>query len=374
MTIWDIITDFSRYVHRITDVDISQMAGLSKGTGACTLKTTNQIVYGIYNTHNLIFPATDNIAMTACAQQAASTFCYYLGSINIAGTITVTKGIDNTYALPPIPPGTVAMGAMLINTDGSHTFTSGTTDTAAAGITAAFFDIDTGIALNLINKAQARLERGVTIVYNKRQRTIQDFTYMKSRAQVTINANDSTVVLPFPGYKDFVDETLQITDSAGLTTQLTKDDTMPTGIVFQSRPQMIGRYPAVETVFMPDGAPAMTFNIWPQADQSYTLDATCYQYSPTLDGVIYSETWLTDNAPDILLFGALVESASYFPNDTRIDEWRMRYNEAVFTMWTAQNKESYSGDFIRTKFPNPMGRQSGNIADKSYVMSFGEQG
>ena len=62
MSIQALIADFSRYVHRISDVDVCQMAGLAEGTNAATLKTTNQIIYGIYNTHGIIKAATDSIA------------------------------------------------------------------------------------------------------------------------------------------------------------------------------------------------------------------------------------------------------------------------------------------------------------------------
>ena len=368
MSIQALIADFSRYVHRISDVDVCQMAGLAEGTNAATLKTTNQIIYGIYNTHGIIKAATDNIAMTACAQQAISTFCYYLVSINVSGAVTVTKGIDNTYGLPSAPPGTVAMGAVMVTTDGSHTFTSGTTDLSITGITAVCYDIDTGIAMKLVNQAQARFERGVTVSYNGKQRTIQDFEYMKVRGTAIVNLGDTSVVLPFPNYKSFIEITC--TDSTGLITPIEKEDKMTLGVIVQNRPEIIARLPAIETTFTKDGEPAIEFDLWPQPDQTYTIDAICYQYSAPLDGVIYSTNWLLENAPDILLFGALIEGISYFPADARADEWKARWNDAAWTMWAAQEKEAYGGDYIKTNYPILKRRQAG-IAARSYVYTYG---
>jgi len=373
MNISDLISAFARYVHRINDQDVSQMAGIAEGTAAATLKPTIDIYYSLYNKPGLIKTATDNIAMTACAQQAVSTFCYYLVSINATGTVTTTKGTDNTYALPSTPSGNVPIGAFKVTTDASHTFTSGTTDLSAAGITAAFSDMDCGIATTLINAAQTRLERGVVITVNGRQRTIMDFEHMIVRAQETISAGDSTVTLPFPNYKDFMDDRLSITDSSGVTYPMGKRDVMPMGIVFQSMPTLISRMPPVETVFTLDGFPAREFDIWPESDADYTIDTTAYQYSPALDGVIYSSNWLTTNAPDVLLFGALVEAASYFPADQRFPEWNRRWEEAVLTLYQSQQKERISGSPIYTKFPDPLRRKDGlgMTSNKAGIMSFG---
>src|SRR5665647_260833 len=114
MSLNSLISQFSRYAHRLNDVDVAQICGLAEGTTVHTLKTTIQIYYNVYNLSGLIYPITDNIAMTACAQQAVSTFCYYLVSVDANQVVTVTKGTDNTYSLPATPSGTVAMGAFLI--------------------------------------------------------------------------------------------------------------------------------------------------------------------------------------------------------------------------------------------------------------------
>lgn len=368
-----LISLFSRYIHRITDQDVSQLCGLSNGTTATKMKTANTIYYNVYNLSGIEYAATDNIIVTACTQQSSPSFCYYLVSINAAGKITTTKGVDNTYALPSLPSGSVAIGAFLINTDPYTAFIAGTTSFTATGITSNFYDIDTGIAGTLINQAQRRLERGVTIINNNRQILIMDFDHMLVRCNITIAEGDDTVTLPFANYKDFQDDGLSIIDTNGTVCPIEKRDTMPMGTPFEERPRIISRMPPVEIVFTKDGFPAREFDIWPVSDNTYTLDLIAYQFSPDLDGVVYPNNWLTDNAPDILLFGALVEAASFFPNDERIPEWKLRWNEAVWTLYSAQNKEKYSGRMVGTNFPNPLGRKEslGLSSNKSGIYSFG---
>jgi hypothetical protein len=353
MTFNDLVTLFSKYVKRTNDVEITQMCGLAEGTTANTIQTTNAIVYTIYN-QQVSKAATNNIAMTACAQQAISTSCYYLVSANSAGTVTITKGVDNAFALPSTPAGGVAIAAFKIVTDSAHTFTSGTTDLSSAGISATYYDIDTGIAALLINQAQTRLERGVIGTYNGRNYTLADFDHMVVRDDVSLVQGDTTASLGFTGFKGFVDNGVTITDGAGITTPLEKCDNVPLDTTSQSRPTIISRLPVTETTFTPDVSPTMLFKVWPECDQAYTLNAIAYQYSPALDGVLYSTNWLTENASDVLLFGALVEYAIFSPAETRVEIWKERWNEAVWSLYQAQKKSQHNGGYIKTNFPNPL--------------------
>lgn len=118
-------------------------AGWAEGTNATTIKTVNAIDYCI---DGVIFTkaATDNIAFTATAQQAVSTFCLYLFSIDSAGTVTVTKGTElgtDTAVLPARPASSAVIGAVKVATDGATTFTGGTTDLGAAGITDTYLNL-----------------------------------------------------------------------------------------------------------------------------------------------------------------------------------------------------------------------------------------
>lgn len=115
--------------------------GLAEGTNANTIKTVAATVYSIGG-QQYSKAATDNVAMAALAAQAVSTTAYYLASVNAAGTVKLTKGTDNVIdVLPEVPSGYCQIGAIKIDTDATHTFTSGTTDLSATGITASFYDL-----------------------------------------------------------------------------------------------------------------------------------------------------------------------------------------------------------------------------------------
>lgn len=124
---------------------LKELPGLAEGTNAHTLKIASDCTYVIGAT-DYIKEAIDNVAMTICSEQPVSTYCYYLISADTTGAITVTKGTDSAtapgaaLAMPALPANSAPLGTILIQTDASHTFTSGTTDLSAAGITATIKD------------------------------------------------------------------------------------------------------------------------------------------------------------------------------------------------------------------------------------------
>lgn len=119
-------------------------AGLAEGTNAATIQVAAAVDYCI---NGLIYTKaiTDNIAITAGAVQAVSTFCKYLVSIDAAGAVVVTKGVDAaTSALalvPELPANSAPLGYFEIETDAATTYTAGTTDNGAAGITDTYTDL-----------------------------------------------------------------------------------------------------------------------------------------------------------------------------------------------------------------------------------------
>lgn len=128
-------------------------AGLAEGTNANTIKTnapngagTDYAINGIgYHKAD-----TDNIAMTALAQQAALTTCLYAVWLDSAGTVSMTKGTEvltaklasdeAVLAIPADQDGKAMIGLIKIATAAATTFTSGSTDLSAAGITATYYD------------------------------------------------------------------------------------------------------------------------------------------------------------------------------------------------------------------------------------------
>ena len=117
--------------------------GLAEGTNAQTIQIAAAVHFAI---NGVIYDKaiTDNITMTACAEQAISTYCMYLVTLNASGTLKITKGTElatDTAVLPSRPANEAVIGAFKIATNGSTTFTSGTTDLGAAGITDTYYDL-----------------------------------------------------------------------------------------------------------------------------------------------------------------------------------------------------------------------------------------
>lgn len=128
---------------------------LAEGTNANTIKTTNAVTYTI-NGVNYTKAATDNIAMTACAQQATDTYCLYLVSIQADGDVVITKGTEvatDTAVLPAIPASEAPLGYIKIATASGATFTSGTTDLGAANVTDTYTEL--AYAMGTTNAATA---------------------------------------------------------------------------------------------------------------------------------------------------------------------------------------------------------------------------
>ena len=129
-------------------------AGIAKGTTDATIKIAATDPAGVhYMIDGLAYykANTDNIAITAAAQQAASTTCLYLVCIDSAGAVTTVKGTEVATAdltagtavlkWPTPTSGTCPIGAFKIATDSTHTYTAGTTDNSATGITATYYDL-----------------------------------------------------------------------------------------------------------------------------------------------------------------------------------------------------------------------------------------
>lgn len=134
-------------------------AGLAEGTNSATIQIAAPNGAGIDFTINGIAyhkADTDNIAVSAHAQQAVSTTCLYLVQIDSSGTVSTKKGVeqltddlgDNLAVEWPQPDeDRCAIGGYKIATNASTTFTNGTTDHGAAGITDTYYDFGVGLPL-----------------------------------------------------------------------------------------------------------------------------------------------------------------------------------------------------------------------------------
>jgi len=141
-------TELNKYVTRMNKMQNKCLSDGSwaEGTNTKTVKNDAIVKYMIAGTvyHKAV---TDNQAMTACAAQATGTTCLYLLSLDASGTLTITKGATvasgtgtDSAAIPVCPSAEVPVSLMQITTSGAS-FTCGTTDLGATGITDVFYDL-----------------------------------------------------------------------------------------------------------------------------------------------------------------------------------------------------------------------------------------
>ena len=90
----------------------------------------------------------------------------------------------------------------------------------------------------------------------------------------------------------------------------------------------------------------------PIPDSDYTVEMAFYEkFTPLGDGTSGTVTtnWLTTNAPDVLLYGSLLEAEPFIKNDERIGLWLNAYNSAVKKLQDADARDRNSGSAMRVR-------------------------
>ncbi len=87
------------------------------------------------------------------------------------------------------------------------------------------------------------------------------------------------------------------------------------------------------------------FNHWlitPTPDLAYPYEIAYYEVPQLIDQNV-STNWLTENAPDILLYATLLETASYLKDDDRVPVWTQYYNVAKAALSEEDMRRVYDG-------------------------------
>ena len=66
----------------------------------------------------------------------------------------------------------------------------------------------------------------------------------------------------------------------------------------------------------------------PTPDADYPFEILYYELPPLLDDTVQTN-WLTDYAPQLLLYGTLLEATPFLKNDERIPVWQNMYDRAA---------------------------------------------
>ena len=90
----------------------------------------------------------------------------------------------------------------------------------------------------------------------------------------------------------------------------------------------------------------------PIPDSAYQIEMAFYEKFTALgDGTSGTVTnnWLTANAPDVLLYGALMEAEPFIKNDERIPVWLNGYSNAIDKLQKADQRDRHSGSAMRVR-------------------------
>lgn len=86
----------------------------------------------------------------------------------------------------------------------------------------------------------------------------------------------------------------------------------------------------------------------PTPNDDYDLEVLYYELPVLLDDTTQTN-WLTDYAPNLLLYGALLEATPFLKNDERIATWQQYYQSAANALNTEDLKKILDRDSVRTE-------------------------
>ncbi len=89
------------------------------------------------------------------------------------------------------------------------------------------------------------------------------------------------------------------------------------------------------------------FEFGPFPDTDYTIKGTYYAKPAALSGSNETNFLITDN-PDLILFGALIESSSFTGDTERLTEWAAKYETAENDINQQAKRQRISGGALRS--------------------------
>lgn len=88
--------------------------------------------------------------------------------------------------------------------------------------------------------------------------------------------------------------------------------------------------------------------VLPTPDGSYTIEMSYYRTLPVLtDG--NTSNWLLSAAPDVYLYGSLVQSAPYLAHDERAAVWAGLYQSAIDGVQETSDRAKWGGTDMRVR-------------------------
>lgn len=88
--------------------------------------------------------------------------------------------------------------------------------------------------------------------------------------------------------------------------------------------------------------------LFPTPDQTYDAELVYFAKVPALSDTV-TTNWLLAAAPDVYLYGALVQSAPYLKDDARAAVWAGLYQNAITNLNSASERARHSGSGLRLR-------------------------
>ena len=86
---------------------------------------------------------------------------------------------------------------------------------------------------------------------------------------------------------------------------------------------------------------ANQFQLIPAPDSTYTVEIDFYEVIPPLAS--NTTNWLLTAAPDLYLYGSLLEAAAFLQDDPRVPAWRSGFSEVLGQLQSADRRARWSG-------------------------------
>lgn len=124
-----------------------------------------------------------------------------------------------------------------------------------------------------------------------------------------------------------------------------------TGTLFNTRKQILQRSYEFCRIYWPDPTQTLEpkyyadydYNFWliaPTPDKTYPYEIAYYQ-TPTLIDEHNTTNFLTENAPEVLVYASLLETASYLKDDERVPVWTQYYEKAKASLGEEDRNRIY---------------------------------
>ena len=88
------------------------------------------------------------------------------------------------------------------------------------------------------------------------------------------------------------------------------------------------------------------FKFGPTTDADYTIDLIYYAALPVVSTTV-ATNWLSDNAPEIILFGAVMEACLWLKDDQRAAIWEGRFGQTLGDLMGSEGKMGYEGGSLQ---------------------------